>query len=457
MVSSVSFLAFPAAAFALDWRQFLNNATMPIGAIIAIAVFIPIFRAKMRVTAYQYIEDRFGWVVRLYGVISYLLLQVVRVGSVMYLMAIPINVLTGIPILLIILVFSIFIGIYTVIGGIEAVLWADAIQALILLGAGILSLVLIILAVPGGLPEIFRVASNEGKFGLGSFDFNFSERTFWTMMILGTFNWIAAFTVDQAMIQRYLSAGSLREARKATIIYSVVGMPTWALFFFIGTCLFVFFQFSADNLVAQMQPDQVFPYFIATHIPVGLKGLILAGIIAAAVSSLDAAINASATVATTDLLKDLLHRNKQRTDQYYLRAARLYTAFMVVCMIAGAIVFHHLPKETMFDVILIIASVFGGCLPGIFLLGFFSAQVDKFSCLVGLSVAIPFNIYLLFNTMGILPDSLTIGLHPYWVMFVVNVVFMVIATTCGYIRSFAGLNDKSKTINYTIWGDREWK
>lgn len=457
MISSVSFLAYPAAAYALDWRQFLNNATMPLAAIIAVCIFIPIFRAKMRVTAYQYLEGRYGKLVRFYGAFSYLILQIIRVGSVMYLMAIPVNILTGIPMLLIIIICSIFIGIYTIMGGIEAVIWADAAQALILLGGGIISLVVIICNVSGGLGEIFSVAVSEGKFGLGSFDFNFSERTFWTMMILGTYNWLNAYMTDQTMIQRYIVASSLKEARKATFIYNLIGMPTWVLFFFVGTCLFVLFHVNPDEAVSRLQPDQVFPYFIITYIPAGLKGVIIAGIVAAAVSSLDSGINAAATVATVDLLKDILHRNKEKDDSYYLRAARIYTSFMIICMVAGAVVFSYMPKETMFDLILIVASVFGGCLSGIFLVGFFCPRVDNFSCLIGLSVAIPCNIYLLLNTMKILPKSLLIGLHPYWTMFVVNVVFMVVAYSCGLICDLAGKNDKSKVINFTVWGDREWE
>lgn len=456
MISSVSFLAYPAAAYALDWRQFLSNLTMPLAAVLAVLVFIPIFRAKMRITAYQYLEGRYGKLIRFYGAFCFLLLQVIRVGSVMYLMAIPVNILTGIAILPIITICSIFIGIYTIIGGIEAVIWADAAQAIILLGGGIISLFFIILNVPGGFGQIFNIALEHNKFAMGSFDFNFTERTFWTMLILGAFNWTAAYATDQTMIQRYIVASSLKEARKATLIYAVIGLPTWILFFFIGTCLFVLFQVNPNDMISQSQPDQVFPYFITTYIPSGLKGLIIIGIVAAAVSSLDATINASASVATVDIMRDILHRNKLRKDSYYLNAARLYTAFMIICMIFGAAAFSYMPKETMFDLILIIASVFGGCLPGIFLAGLFCPRIDNFSCLIGLTTSIPLNIYLLLNTLKVLPESFTIGLHPYWTMLVVNVAFIFTAYLCGVIRSLAGKNIKFKTINNTIWGNQKW-
>jgi SSS family solute:Na+ symporter len=277
------------------------------------------------------------------------------------------------------------------------------------------------------------------------------------MMILGTFNWISAYVTDQAMIQRYVAASSLKEARKATIIYAVLGIPTWILFFFIGTALFVLFTLVPNETVAQLQPDEVFPYFIITYTPVGLRGLIIVGILAAGVSSLDSAIHASTTVATVDVLRDVIHRGKRREDGFYLRSARLYNAFMLLCMIVGAIVFSHIPKESMFDLILIAASIFGGCLPGIFLAGLFCPRIDNISCLTGLAVAIPTNIYLLLNTLNVLPKQLSIGLHSYWVMLVVNIVFVIVAWLTGYVRVFAGKNDPAKTIEFTVWGEHEWK
>src|SRR5690606_28470427 len=129
------------------------------------------------------------------------------------------------------------------------------------------------------------------------------RRTFWTVIILGLVNWLNVYSGEQTMVQRYVSARSLRDARVATLLFSAIALPMWVMFFFIGTAIFVFFQVFPDPNLAGLQADQVMPYFVLTQVPVVLSGFVIAAVIAAAMSSLDSGVNSIATVVVVDLLK----------------------------------------------------------------------------------------------------------------------------------------------------------
>jgi len=443
-ISSITFLAFPAAAFTLDWRQFISNLMLPLAAVLAIIFFIPFFRRGKLTSAFEYLGERFGPITRLYGTLSFLILQVLRIGQILFLVAIPVNLFTGLPIVWTIGLLGLFIGFYTVIGGIEAVIWTDVIQAIVLWLGGILCLVLMINQLPDGFSQVFSIAEANEKFSVGSTDWNLGERTFWTVALLGIFHFLAMYSSDQNIIQRYVAARSTREAKKATLIYSVVALPTWALFFFIGTTLFVFYTVFPDVNINRLEADQVFPYFILTNLPTGVAGLILAAVLAAGMSTLDSSINAIATVSVVDILKPYWMKN--RTDRNYLRAARFIAIGVSLLMVGGAIFFSAIEKESVNDLSWIVASVFGGCLVGLFLLGFFTTRVGYRAALIALVISICVNVYLGLGLAGWLPDAWTLNVQSYWVGVIVNLLFIGLA----YLLSFIFTHEQGLT-GLTVW------
>ena len=252
------------------------------------------------------------------------------------------------------------------------------------------------------------------------------------------------------MIQRYAAARSTREARKATLIYSAIALPLWIMFFFVGTSLFVYYKTFHDAAVTDMAADQVLPYFILTQIPAGVAGIVIAAVMAAAMSSLDSGINAISTVTVVDLMKPYLAKN--RSDHYYLKAARIIasiTTFVVVC---GAIVFSKIEKESMNDLSLIVTSVFGGCLMGLFLLGFFTTRVDGTAATIAMGIAITFNAYLALGLAGKLPEVITLDIHSYWTGALVNTVFII----CAYILGRMRKHNKDLT-GLTVWTQNQDK
>ncbi len=445
IISSATFLALPAAAYVLDWRQLSVNLVLPFVAIIAIIVFIPFFRRGNLTSAFEYLGRRYGVAPRLYGAISFIVLQLIRMSQILFLVALPIQFLTGAPIELVIIGSGIFIALYTIAGGIEAVIWTDVIQAFILIFGGLLSFIIIAMDLPGGIGQIIDIGMAHDKFSLGSFDWDLTERTFWTVTILGIINWLMIYGGDQNMVQRYAAARSMKEARKATALYSIIALPMWVLFFFVGTSLFVYYTTFPDAHVNNLQPDQVLPYFILNKIPAGVAGIVISAVLAAAMSSLDSGINAISTVCVIDFMKP--YETKKRNDKYYLRSARLIALAVTVLVILGAITFSQIEKESMNDVSLIVTSVFGGCLMGLFMLGFFTRRINGTSATIAMVLAILFNIYLGLGLLGWLPSSITLNIHSYWVGAIVNGLFIILA----FIISFFQRKKDMDLTGLTVW------
>lgn len=406
-VSSISFLAFPAAAYALDWRQLVPNLTLPLVAVVAAVIFVPFFRRGKLTTAFEYLGDRFGPLARLYGTLSFTFLQLVRLGLVLSLMAIPIRYLTGAPLVPVIIITGTLVALYTVAGGIEAVIWSDVVQAVVLWTGGVLCFAIIIWQLPGGFSEVIAVGRENEKFSMGELSWSLGERTFLSVVLLGVFNWLGSYSSDQTFIQRYAASKSTSAARGATLLYSFIAAPTWTFFFLLGTSVFVFFTVFPDPTVAHLGADDVLPYFILTRIPAGVAGLIIAAILAAAMSSLDSSIHSLATTTVVDLLKPYLARG--RDDRFYLRAARVVAAVASLVMVIGAILFSQIEKESMNDLSWITLSLFGGCIGAMFMLGFFTRRVDYVSLMLALVLALALNVYLGLGVASAKPARLVAG------------------------------------------------
>ncbi len=448
-ISSVTFLAFPGAAFILDWRQLVQNLALPLIAVLAILVIIPFFRRGRTTSAYEYLEERFGPLLRLYGALNFMLLQFARLGTVLYLVAIPVQILTGTPIAWVIVIVGLVISFYTILGGLEAVIWIDVIQATVLIAGALLPLAFILFRLPGGLAQVIDVGMEHQKFGVGPMSWDLAERTFPVMVLLGLLNWTTEYTTNQNVIQRYLAASSLREARKATAICAVMSLPIWVFFFFVGTSLFVYYRVFPDagiaRILAEGRTDWIFPYFILTQIPSGVAGLVIAGLLAATMS-LDSSINSVASVTTIDILKR--HVVPGRSDAFYLQVGQLASLGAAVVMILGAIAIANLPKESMVDLGLKISQiVFGGGLLGLFLLGFLTTRVNYASASIALALTILLDVYLALCSFDQLPESMSVNVHAYWIGIIANAFVMLVA----YALSFVTRGPRKPLTGLTIW------
>lgn len=402
-ISSITFLALPAAAFVLDYRQLTPNLFMPVAALIACWIFIPFFRRGLKTTAYEYLESRYGTGIRIYAALYSLLGQLLRLAIILYLVVLPLSEMLDISESTAILAFGVITCFYTVFGGIEAVVWTDVVQTVILLGGGLLCVAAVALQLPGGLPQILEIGMEYDKFSLGPLDFSFSERTFWVMSLIGFIGFISEFSSNQNVVQRYIAAPTLREARKATLICIVMSLPTWIFFFFIGSCLFAYYKVFPSAEVAAMKPDDVLPHFILTEIWPGVGGVIIAACLAAAMSSLSSSINAVSTIWTIDFLR--LMRRKGN-DRFELVNAKLASGAAGIIMIAGAWGISLIPRESVYDLSAILGALL--CSAGLtpFMLGFFTTRIGNRAILSGMYAALVFSVYNILNYFKLLPEPL---------------------------------------------------
>ena len=428
-ISSVTFLAFPAAAFALDWRMAINYLTWPVGMVVAVLFFIPFVRGSGMTTIFDYLDRRFGTLACIYGVALFLLSEFIRLGIVLYIVGVAIHSLTGFSLAWVIVVLGGTIAAYTVIGGFEGVVWTDVVQAGVLWLGGFFCIGLVLAKL--GWRDAFQTAWDNGKFSVGPMGFNLSERTFWTMMILGVIASVGNFTTSQHVIQRYQAARNLREARRGAVVGALTSMPTWLLFFLIGTLLWSFYHLHPDPALAGAAAEQVFPHFIRTQFPAGVKGLVLAGVFAAAMSSLDSSINAISTVAVTNLFRRF---QPGRPEAHYLRLAHLVGVACGAWMILCALGFTRMhSQESVIDMQTTIFSVVGGAFFGIFLCGFLSTRIHYQATVVAIVLCFLLNLYLGANSLGWLPKAVAIPVHSYWTGTIVNLAFCLFAWGISFL------------------------
>ncbi|MDA8743408.1 hypothetical protein N9N28_02135 [Rubripirellula amarantea] len=230
-LSSISYLALPGKAFVDSWNVFLFSLALPLAAFIATTYFVPLYRRSGQISAYALLEKRFGLWARIYCSGFYLLYQVARIGVVMYLMALPMAVLFGWDIRTVICVTGVIVTAYAFVGGILAVIWADAIQAVVLLAGALLSLTILLFQMPGGPAAVIEIAHQNDKFSWGSISlFEVGQPTIWVVFAFGLFDNLRNFGIDQSYIQRYIAASSDREAAKSVWLGALLYIPVSALF-----------------------------------------------------------------------------------------------------------------------------------------------------------------------------------------------------------------------------------
>jgi len=337
-LSSNTFLGVPGNAFGGDWNRFVFSLSLPIAALLAVKFFVPFYRRSGEISAYHHLEKRFGPWARTYVMILYLLVQVSRVAVILFGVALALQPLTGWSMQVIIIVTGIAVTVYTLLGGIEAVIWTDVAQSIILTIGAVVILIMLLFGLPGGPGEAIEIAADHNKFDLGGFGPSLAKSTFWVVLLYGVFENIKNFGIDQSFIQRYHTARSDAAARRSVWLAALLYVPVSAVFFMIGSLLFSYYHehpdltdavrqrvaterlaeegVSADSpgfesavtqRASTLKPsdigDKVLPDYIVRKLPPGVAGLLIAAIFAAAMSSVDTSLNSAATVVHSDIWK----------------------------------------------------------------------------------------------------------------------------------------------------------
>lgn len=438
MLSSITYMAVPAKAFAQDWVYALGSSLILFVVPIAVYVALPFFRRIDATSAYEYLELRFNRAARLIGSGSFSLFHIFRMGVVLALAALALASVTPLSPAQCVLVMGGLSIVYCTLGGIEAVIWTDTVQTFVLIGGAIACLVF---ALNGSDPGSFAEATEAGKFHWVNVEFgtdSFAIMAVWVVVLGGFGQNLASYTADQAVVQRYMTTPDQKLAARSIWLNGLMAIPASAIFFGMGTAFWMFYRSHPENLDPTIAADRIMPHFISQELPVGIAGLVVAGIFAAAQSTVSTSMNSGATTIVTDFLKPGL---KLSSDRQALWLARLVTLAMGLLGTAAGLIFINPEIKSLFDEFIGILGMFLGVLAGLFALGATTRRANGIGSLIGAFTAILFMIALFLAAK----DNLMMGIDFRacfdffgWEIYRVN----------GYLYAFIGIS-VCYSIGYT--------
>ncbi len=383
-LSAITFMATPAIVYATDWSLVIASLMIVATVPIVIKFYVPFFRRLNITSAYEYLEHRFNQNVRVLGSLSFILFQLGRIGVVLFLPAIAIASVTGIDIYLIILIMGIICILYTVMGGIEAVVWTDVVQVFILMGSAILCLFIATLNVEGGLAGVFSKGMEADKFTMVHLGWASDKPVLWVIIVGFFFLNLIPYTSDQTVVQRYLTVKDERSAGKSLWTNAIFTLPSTFIFFALGTVLYVFYKDNPGNIPSE-QVGEILPHFVVQELPVGIAGLVIAGIFAASQSTLSASMNSVAAAYVSDIYPRFTTGS---TDKDNLRVAKLVTIAVGIVGIASAMLVAFLNVQFLFNLFMEILGIMGGSLAGVFILGIFTKRANSMGAIWGLVISV---------------------------------------------------------------------
>lgn len=446
-VSSISFLALPGKAFASNWNPFVFSLSLPLTTWIAVRYFLPWYRAGGDVSAYAHLERRFGPWARGCAGFFYLLTQLARMGIVLYLVALPMSILMGWDLKTIILVTGVSVTLYSLLGGLVAVIWTDALQAVVLIVGALACMAFIFFNMPDGPGQVLAIAAEHHKFNLGSFGSSLTEQTVWVTLAYGIILNLQNFGIDQNYVQRYIASRSDADARRSVWLGGLLYVPVSAVFFLIGTGLFAFYQThpddmgklrlavaaqnaagpSADSLTVEQIGDKALPFFIGSRLPQGLTGLIIAGIFAAAMSTISTSLNSSATLLLTEVYQRYIDPGVSQRGAMLV----LYVTSFVwggLGTVAGLLLIpisRAIPNAL--DTWWLLSGIFSGGMLGLFLLGRMLKRPSNTAAMVAVVVGVLAILWMtLSSRLSWMPAALQVQLHPFLIpVFGTAIIFLL--------------------------------
>jgi len=397
IITSVTFIAYPGAAYAGNWNM-LVPGIMFVGVIAAIGVVVvPFFRHVVAMSAYEYFGKRFGNLIRLYSSFAFAAGHFAKMGFVFYLLALTVGSITNWNLTKVIVVLGVITVFYTLIGGMEAVIWTDVLQGFVLWTGVAVSIGLLLFSHKVHAGAMLHLIAANHKTSLGSMSFDLSGPTFWTMAIYGLFFYLQKYTADQTVVQRYLAAKTDRAALRGIGMGAMLCLPVWTAFMFIGSLLWAFYRLTGEHLPAAItRPDQVFPHFMATEMPMGVAGLFLAALFGAAMSMLASDLNCLAVIVVEDFYGYFC---PARTDRQRLRVGKLAVVASGVLAIIVALRLAESHGSALALYYTVTAIVAGG-LAGLFLLAFLVRRAGRTAAITGVVANLMFTAWATLTMHG---------------------------------------------------------
>lgn len=416
--SSITFLGLPAQAFSSNWNAYCFGLALPVAAWVAVTWFIPLYRDGVRLSAYEFLEQRFGYWARAYAAAAYLVLQSIRVATVLLLVALAVSPMLGWGIVETIALAGLVVIIYDVMGGIQAVIWTDVWQVLILFAGALWCLAAMLWRLPAGPASLFHAVPAH-KFSLGlPASTDLSQATMLVVFVYGLSENVRNYGTDQAYVQRMLTARSRADAARSFWFAALSYVPLSIVFFLIGTTLYAHQQVNSGLLPPGLRADQVFPFFIQHELHPAVSGLVVAAILAAAMSTVDSCLNSMSTVWLVDVVRPFRRGEPRLPEIVTLRLSTAWFGLLGSATAAGLYLQYAEQSRTVMDLWWQYAGTAGGGLFGLFLLAWLAPQLPSWGALAAILSTLP---VLAWGTFArqIPPDSAWYGwrcpLHPFLV------------------------------------------
>lgn len=436
-VSSISFIAIPAKSFESNWTYLANNLIGVLGLVFVAIWIVPLLRRLDLMSVFSYLETRFHPGIRMLASAMCIATQVgSRMSVILFLPALAIASITGIDVVWSILMMGVFTIVYTTLGGMKAVIWTDFVQVFVMFGGAIFAIVFVLSHVDGGAGKALSMAMAHDKMHLFDFSLDMTQATVWGFIFLVVFDVVLTFPKDQVLMQRVLSTKSDRDAGRSVWTFAAIVIPGGFFFYAIGTALWVFYTQHPERMNPTLPLDATFPLFIAAELPAGVTGLIIAGIFAAAMSTLSSIINSVSTLVSVDFYEKLA---KDPTPQKSVRFAEWTGVAVGIAGIAIAIVLSRLDIRSLFDVSIELLGLLGGGFAGAYTLGMFTRRANAQGVAIGIgtSLVLTFAIW----TLKIV--------HPYYYL----AISILICIVVGYMASLCFPPPRQSLRGLTIYRD----
>jgi len=446
IITSVTFIAYPGSAYAGDWSLLVPGFMFIAVLVLVGSVIVPFFRNAVHVSAYEYFGRRFGSVVRIYSSLAFAVGHFSKMGFVFYLLALTLASIANWPIDRVILFTAAITVFYTLLGGIEAVVWSDVVQGFVLWFGILLSVGYLLFLPTQGPHAVLADAWQHGKMSLGSTALRFDRPTIIVLVIYGFFFYLQKYSADQTVVQRYLIAPSDRSALRGISLGAVLCLPVWAGFMLIGSLLWSFYRVTGEKLPATVvKADQVFPHFLITHLPAGLAGLFVAALLGSAMSMLASDMNCLAAIGVEDFYGLARPRS---TDRQRLRVGKGIVLASGAAAACVALVLAHSEGSALALYFTITAIVAGG-LAGLFLLAFLFPYATRTGAIAGIVANLIFTVWATLTLGG---KILNLGRfnfpwHEYMIGAVGHLVLLAVGLPVSLLT--AGSEPESQL---TLWG-----
>ena len=413
MLSAITYMAYPAKAFATNWTYYPMLVTILIVSFPVIRYYLPFFRRLNVTSAYEYLEHRFNAPLRLMASALFIIFMVARMALVLYLPSLALTAVTGIDIYICIVLMALITIVYCTMGGVEAVVWGDVVQGIILVGGAFLAIAYLVFSTEGGASGFLHIASDNGKFQFFDWSFDYRSATFWVVIIGGMANNLISYTSDQTVIQRYLTTKDEKAAKNSILLNGVMSVFVSVAFFAIGAGLYTFFKtHPAEMDYTMAKNDIVFPFFMMSQLPSGVAGLLIAAIFAATMSTISSNINSVATAFTVDFYQRF---KKNATDRNLLLTARYSSLISGVFGMLIALLMATWNILSLLDFFQEILGLLSSGLGGLFLMGIFFPRIGAKAATIGfvagiVSVFLTKNLtdtsFLLYGAIGMMVSVL---------------------------------------------------